>query len=213
VAISAGGGHTLALKADGKVVAWGENTDSEGNFVGQSVVPAQASNVVAIAAGQYHSLILKADGSITAWGDNSQGQCDLPVGLTGVVALSGGGAHTLALRADGTVAAWGADWNGQLDLPPGLANVAAVSAGGFHTLLLLDGNLPPPQPFNPGWTRNRFTLLLQTFSRNNYVLEFKNSLTASNWTALPAVPGNGSLRLLSDSAASAPQRFYRVQQR
>ena len=78
VAIAAGGNHSLALKADGTVAAWGQNVDGEGFFAGQSVVPSSLSNVIAIAAGDYHSLALKADGSVTAWGDNSQGQCAVP---------------------------------------------------------------------------------------------------------------------------------------
>ena len=54
VAIAAGDSHSLALKSDGTVVAWGYNGE------GQTTVPAGLSNVVAIAAGGYHSLALLA---------------------------------------------------------------------------------------------------------------------------------------------------------
>ena len=53
VAIAAGGGHTVALKQDGTVVAWGRNIE------GQTTVPAGLSGVVAIAAGQSHTVALK----------------------------------------------------------------------------------------------------------------------------------------------------------
>ena len=62
VAIAAGGDHSLALTAEGRVVAWGDND------YGQTNVPSGLSNVVAIAAGEYHSLALTAEGRVVAWG-------------------------------------------------------------------------------------------------------------------------------------------------
>ena len=53
VAIAAGGFHTVALKQDGTVVAWGDNNK------GQTKVPAGLSGVVAIAAGGEHTVALK----------------------------------------------------------------------------------------------------------------------------------------------------------
>jgi hypothetical protein len=49
-------------------------------------------------------------------------------------------------------------------------------------------------------------------SGKSYALEYKNSLSASNWTALSTNAGNGALRLLTDPAATASQRFYRMRQ-
>ena len=55
VAISAGY-HSLALRKDGTVVAWGGGYD-----FGQTNVPVGLNRVIAIAAGQHHSLALKDD--------------------------------------------------------------------------------------------------------------------------------------------------------
>jgi hypothetical protein len=212
VAVAAGGNHSLALKADGTVVGWGENTDAEGNAVGQSVTPLELKNVVGIAAGEYHSLAVKADGTVVAWGDNSQNQCGVPLGLTNVVAVAGGGAHSLALAVDGTVSAWGADWNGQCDFPPGLSSAVGIAGGSYHTLLLLEGGQTVPRLFNPTRQGSRFSALLQTLNRKHYVLERKDSLAETNWSAVCTNSGNGALRLLADPSALTPQRFYRTRQ-
>src|SRR5207249_883094 len=57
-AISAGLGHNLALRNDGKIVAWGNST--------QTNVPSNLSNVVAISAGNDTSLAVTADFEITS---------------------------------------------------------------------------------------------------------------------------------------------------
>src|SRR5438874_2276504 len=74
IAIAAGWAHSLVLKSDGTVVAWGSN------YYGQCAVPNRLSGVIAIAAGAYHRLALKSDGTVVAWGDNNLGQSAVPNG-------------------------------------------------------------------------------------------------------------------------------------
>ena len=102
VAIAAGDVHILALRADGTVVGWGAgliNDPSDGIDYGQSIVPANLSNVVAIAAGFAHSLALRADGTVVAWGDNTYGETTIPTGLSNVVAIAAGDGYSLFLTA------------------------------------------------------------------------------------------------------------------
>lgn len=88
VAIAAGGsaidyanfgGHSLALRRDGTVWAWGLNNHGQlgdGTATNQTT-PVQVvglTDVVAIAAGRFHSLARKKDGTIWAWGYNAYGQ-------------------------------------------------------------------------------------------------------------------------------------------
>lgn len=113
-AISAGDFHTLALKVDKTVVAWGDDAN------GQSTVPAGLSGVVAVDGGGFHSVALKSDGTVAVWGDNAAGQCTIPVGLSGVSAISAGESHTVVLKSNGTVAAWGDNTNGQCTVPSAL---------------------------------------------------------------------------------------------
>jgi hypothetical protein len=124
-AIAAGAAHSLALKSDGIVIAWGWNSS------GQITVPPGLANVVAIAAGAAHSLALKSDGTVVGWGDNTCGQIKVPSGLNNVVAIAAGGYHSLALKSDGTVVGWGDNTFGQTNVPPGmnLLNVPFSIAG------------------------------------------------------------------------------------
>jgi len=133
--IAAGGEHSLALRTNGTVLAWG------GNTFGQTNVPAGLSNVTDIAAGYYHSVVLRRDGTVVAWGRNTDGETNVPPGLSNVVALSAGCHHNLALRSDGTVVAWGRNSSGETNVPMGLSNVAFVAAGCSHSLALKDNGL------------------------------------------------------------------------
>jgi len=129
-AIAAGGKHSLALRYDGTVAAWGDNSS------GQTNVPADLNDAMAIAAGGKHSLALRYDGTVVAWGSNSSGQTNVPAGLNNVRSIAAGGKHSLALRYDGTVVAWGDDSAGQRSVPVDLDNVQAIAAGDEHSLAL-----------------------------------------------------------------------------
>jgi alpha-tubulin suppressor-like RCC1 family protein len=130
IALAAGSNHSLALKDDGTVAAWGSN------YYSQTTVPHGLSGVIAIAAGINHSLALKSDGTVIAWGTNIDGQSTVPAGLNGVIALAAGAAHSLAVKNDGTVVAWGSNRYLQTTPPAGLTNVVAIAAGGYHSLAL-----------------------------------------------------------------------------
>jgi alpha-tubulin suppressor-like RCC1 family protein len=78
-AIAAGEYHSLALKSDGTVWAWGYNACGQlGDGITTSTnIPVQVKelrDVTAIAAGKYHSLALKSDETVWAWGENYNGQ-------------------------------------------------------------------------------------------------------------------------------------------
>jgi hypothetical protein len=165
IAVAAGQNHSLALRADHTVIAWGSQTD----------VPAEATNIIAISACGSNNLALRADGSVVAWGDNAYGENQIPPEATGVVKIGAGGfydlvllkdgslltwgskdygltpipadatnivdiaagvVHSVALRGDGTVVVWGDNTLDQTNVPPDLTNVTAIVAGAAHTLAL-----------------------------------------------------------------------------
>ena len=131
IAIAAGTSHSLALRANGTVRAWG------GNYLvyGETNVPSGLSNVVAIAAGGQHCLALRRDGLVVAWGRSDLGQNNVPPGFS-AIAVADGYSHCLALQTDGTVVAWGQNGSNQTNVPPGLNRVVAIAAGYYHSLAL-----------------------------------------------------------------------------
>jgi alpha-tubulin suppressor-like RCC1 family protein len=72
VAIAAGDGHTLAIKSDGSVWAWGYNgygALGDGTFTTvNSPIAIGLSDVTLITAGYYHSIAIKNDGTVWTWG-------------------------------------------------------------------------------------------------------------------------------------------------
>ncbi len=154
--ISAGSSHTLVLKSDGTVWAWGHNFTGElGDGTRENkYIPVQVSglgNIIAISAGYQMSLALKNDGTVWSWGANSYGQLGdgttenrrIPVqviGLSDVEAISVGHLCNFALKNDGTVWSWGWNTVGQLGdgttenrrIPvqvAGLNDVKSINAG------------------------------------------------------------------------------------
>lgn len=166
VAVAASADRSFALRSDGTVWAWGDNTS--GNLgTGTTTTPAEPTqvasltDVIAIAAGERHCLAQDSRGAVWGWGENGNGQLGIPastVVTTPVVVpyvvspqqIAAGGQNSLALNGVGTVLVWGAGFRGQLGvakladrtipvsiiLPRGATTVAV---GREHSLVVLAG--------------------------------------------------------------------------
>ena len=132
IAIACGRSHSLALKSDGTVWAWGYNNAGQlgvGSLFNKSI-PTKVigvSGIIAIAAGGYHSLALKSDGTLMVWGDGSWGEMgdglttdySTPIsltGLAGITAIAAGELHSVALKNDSTLLAWGENYEGEVGI-------------------------------------------------------------------------------------------------
>ena len=161
--VSAGYHHSLAVRADGGMSAWGSNSygqlgDGTTTDRSRPISVPGLSDVIAVAGGAYHSLALRTDGTVWASGWNGVGQVGdgttvdrhRPVqvpGLRNVKAIAAGGFHSLALTNNGDVWAWG--WNvygavgtgtaSQVEtrpvLVPGMSGATSIAGGALHTLV------------------------------------------------------------------------------
>lgn len=126
------GGHTLALKSDGTLWAWGSNSSGQlgvGNTTNYTT-PVQvgtATSWVKISTGNEFSAAIKSNGTLWMWGSNSFSQ--LGDGTTvykttptqiGTATWSNvycGHSYVIAIKSDGTLWSWGS--NGSLQLGSG----------------------------------------------------------------------------------------------
>lgn len=125
--------HTVALKADGTVMATGYNAYGECDV-------SDWKDVVDVSAGYNYTISLKANGTVVATGYNEYGQCNV-LDWVDIVSVSAGHNHTIGLKADGTVVATGNNASRQCNVS-NWKDIVAVSAGHNHTIgLKADGTV------------------------------------------------------------------------
>lgn len=161
VAISGGGGHSLALDADGMLWAWGNDFygqlgDGATQPVYRPALVAGLPRLRAVAAGGFHTLALAEDGSVWSWGQNLFGQLGRNsasggkpaaiAGLPKIRAIAAGNHHSLALAEDGGVWAWGEALaaglaaNGAAPSKLNLPKPMTIIAAGLAHSLAMDGD-------------------------------------------------------------------------
>jgi hypothetical protein len=223
VAISSGGGaqglfHSLALKADGTIIGWGNNS------FGQLNVPGEITSAITISAGGGSSLALLNDRSplVTAqtfsrhvasgtnvtlaalavgqpplnyqWrfnGSNLPGATNPTLTLTGVNRNSRGIYSALVSNTLGTTNSL----NAQLDVGGAVRLLAlALNTSGGLSFSLQDSFGGSLTPGDLAW------------------LEVQASTNLVDWTTLPnaLVYTNGALRLQDSALTNYPARFYRI---
>lgn len=162
--VVAGSRNTLAIDADGQVLAWGWNARATlGNYrranerKPRRVAGLQGVAVEQVAIGGWHCLAVDAEGNAWSWGGNEYQQCGSPTEERDIVQptpclpglrvrqVSAGGMHSLALTEDGEVWMWGEPWGDfsmtinrsprRIDATGGFVRIAC---GAFHNLALDD---------------------------------------------------------------------------
>jgi len=132
VMVSAGDDHSLALKSDGRIWAWGANyrgqlgdgvsvpklSNGKLNVQDRPVRTAEGGGWVRVEAGFVTSYALKRDGTLWAWGLNNFGQLGIAswagapkpvlVGTaTNWVKIRAGGVSAAGIQSDGRLWIWG----------------------------------------------------------------------------------------------------------
>jgi len=158
---SAGDGHSLGIRTNGTVWAWGFN--EQGQLGNNSTISSRSPVSVVggftdwcqVSVGNAHSLGVRCNGTAWAWGGNANGRLgdnsiisrSSPVsvvgGFTDWCQVSAGCNHSLGVRSNGTAWAWGFNEQGQLGNNSTISSRSPVSVvGGFTDWCQLSaGNL------------------------------------------------------------------------
>jgi alpha-tubulin suppressor-like RCC1 family protein len=192
--VSAGSGsqHSVGLRANGTLWAWGINTSAQ---LGDNTLVSKVSPVsvvggfvdwIQLSVSNTHNLALRANGTAWAWGTSTTGALgdgttvprSSPVSIVGAfidwIALTSAGNHSLGLRANGTAWAWGSNLNGQLG----------------------DGNLTTASKSSPVSVVGGFTDWAQLSAGLSHSLGLRSNGTAWAW-------GQGTFGQLGDESVVA----------
>ena len=208
--VSAGTYHTLALRTDGTLWAWGDDSHRQlgtSSIATQQNRPAQVgtdAEWVSVSAGTYFSLAIKADGTLWAWGENGAGQLGTGNTMAGYFptkvgtatnwsSVAGAFQHTAALRRDGTLWTWGYNGNGTLgngtsgnttQLVPtrvGTATTwASLAAGQSHTLARRADNSVY------AWGANQRSQIGQGFPYSTALTQVEDYYGVRSWSQVAA---------------------------
>ena len=148
--VSAGDLHTVAIKTDGTLWAWGRGANGQlgDNTITQKNTPvttfAGGDNWKQVGCGRRHTTAIKNDGTLWTWGQNDSGnlgdntitQKNTPVttflGGNNWKQVGCGYLFTAAIKTDGTLWTFGTNSNGQLgvnDVTDRLTPVTTFSGG------------------------------------------------------------------------------------
>ena len=138
--VACGTEHTAAVKTDGTLWLWGNNTQRQlgDNTTTNRPTPvttfAGGTNWKQVACGFRHTAAIKTDGTLWTWGQNGNGQLGENTTTsknTPVTTFSGGNNwkqvdcgdfHTAAIKTDGTLWLWGTPANGVLGINSTVTN-------------------------------------------------------------------------------------------
>lgn len=163
--VAVGDGFIIALRQDGTVRTWGENTDGQlgiDETGSRQLTPQTPSveDVVEVTAGRGHACVRETTGAVKCWGLNSHGQVGLDAAATNMPSpflisslsakrIVAGARFTCAIRDDDAIVCWGRNTSGEIAVPsspsepPTASMIYAddLALGGAHVCIVRNGNV------------------------------------------------------------------------
>jgi alpha-tubulin suppressor-like RCC1 family protein len=191
--------HTLALKTDGTLWAWGNNSDGE---LGQPptnrslLKPTQIgveTDWAEISVGAGHSIALKRDGSLWTWGQGQYGQLGdgttsnryIPVRISpdlGWKSIAASDFNGYALRNDGTIWAWGLDPTNGMPMKHNVLVPTRIDAGtNWSFISAVDYVLMALKSDGTLWIRGQNSILAASYYVKSVTTNFTRIGTDTNW--------------------------------
>jgi alpha-tubulin suppressor-like RCC1 family protein len=151
--VSCGESHTAAIKTDGTLWTWGNNTNGQigdNTTINNRITPVTTftggTNWKQVDCGGYFTAAIKTDGTLWTWGNNAYGKLGInnttqqatPVQVFGSATnwkqVACGVNHIAAIKIDGTLWIWGRNNNSQLGVNDTTQRITPVTtfAGGTN---------------------------------------------------------------------------------
>jgi len=125
--------------------------------------------------------------------------------------LFAGGAAVRDTNFVGSAARWTFAWS---NLVEGTFTIRADALGGGtnSATRIVEVIFAPIDQFRliaPAKNGDTFSFSIQTLDGRTYFIEYTDDLANPNWQSLPNVIGDGTVKIVSDTAPGVPRRFYR----
>jgi alpha-tubulin suppressor-like RCC1 family protein len=223
--IVAGGNHCLAIKTDGTLWTWGENSVGQ---LGNGTTAATTNPIkigsdtdwayITAGVSGNHSIAIKNNGTLWAWGYNFYGQLGNGTGTnllvptqigtdTNWATAAAGLFFTIALKTDGTLWAWGRNDSSQLGIGSNLApndkklvpTQVTTTIGSWVKIVAGDAHCLGIQTDGSlwAWGYNFFGQLGNGLNGNNTNKNTPTLISSLNWTDIAAGDSH-SLAVKSD---------------
>lgn len=134
--VATGAYHTIAIKTDGSLYAWGSNNvyqlgDGTNIYKSSPTQIGEDNDWESVTCSWYHNLAIKTDGSLYSWGNDRLASTGIVPGLVDEThdwaSIATGGNCSLAVTTDGALYAWGDNSAGQLGIPTSVNSVNTIT--------------------------------------------------------------------------------------